>query len=181
MKPARAPAAIIEVRVEHVAQLFNSLDPSPFRSRDLDADAEAHIIEWARELNPHDQFALHIHMPKAEAAAAIERDVAGAIRHYFEDRAHAASRDLAEHFRTSWRYLSIGLPVLAACLIASQFVTRWLDEGTYARIIEESLIIVGWVANWKSIEALLYDWIPLKRGRDLYSRLAIARIEIIAI
>ena len=180
MPAAPALAAAIEVRVEHIAQLFNSLDPSPFRSRDLDADAEAHILDWARELPPHHPLALHIHMPKAEAAAAIERDVAGAIRHYFEDRARVSGRDLAEHFRTAWRYLSIGLPVLAACLIASQFVTHWLGEGTYARIFEESLIIVGWVANWKSIEALLYDWSPLKRTRDLYSRLARASIEIIA-
>jgi hypothetical protein len=30
----------IELRVERIAQLFHSLDPYPFRERDLDKDAE---------------------------------------------------------------------------------------------------------------------------------------------
>jgi hypothetical protein len=30
----------IELRIDKIAQLFNSLDPTPFRRRDLDPDAE---------------------------------------------------------------------------------------------------------------------------------------------
>ena len=36
----------------------------------------------------------------------------------------------------------------------------------------------GWVANWKPIEIFLYDWWPLARRRDLYRRLAAARVEV---
>ena len=80
--------------------------------------------------------------------------------------------------RNGRRYLSIGLPVLVACLIASQLIRTALGTGPFARALEESFIIVGWVANWKPIETFLYDWWPLQRRRDLYRRLERAVIEI---
>jgi hypothetical protein len=40
----------IEVRIETISQLFFNLDPSPFREKDLDKDAEEFIVSWAREL-----------------------------------------------------------------------------------------------------------------------------------
>lgn len=39
---------IIEVRLAELRQLFNAMDPSPFRDQDLDPRAEAFIVEWAR-------------------------------------------------------------------------------------------------------------------------------------
>jgi hypothetical protein len=45
---------VIELRVDEIAQLFHTLDPFPFRERDLDREAEEFIVGWAREL-PTDQ------------------------------------------------------------------------------------------------------------------------------
>lgn len=38
--PTRSAPTAIEIKVEEVSQLFNTLDPFPFRERDLDKDAE---------------------------------------------------------------------------------------------------------------------------------------------
>jgi len=38
----------IELKVRNINALFNSLDPAPFREKDLDAAAEAFIVGWAR-------------------------------------------------------------------------------------------------------------------------------------
>lgn len=43
---------LIEVHVADLQQLFHSLDPTPFRERDLDPKAEEFIAGWARELDP---------------------------------------------------------------------------------------------------------------------------------
>ena len=45
-----ASGYLIELRVNKVAQLFHTLDPFPFRERDLDKEAEEFIVGWAREL-----------------------------------------------------------------------------------------------------------------------------------
>ena len=69
--------------------------------------------------------------------------------------------------------------------MAEQIVGAIKDRSTdparqqeMARALEESFIIVGWVANWKPMETFLYDWWPLKRRRDLYRRLAAASVKI---
>ena len=41
----------IQLELKDIGQLFNSLDPSPFKERDLDRDAEEFIVGWARELH----------------------------------------------------------------------------------------------------------------------------------
>ena len=45
-----ASGYLIELRVNNVAQLLHTLDPFPFRGRDLDKEAEEFIVGWAREL-----------------------------------------------------------------------------------------------------------------------------------
>lgn len=171
-------SGLIEVRIKELAQLFNSLDPSPFHERDLDHDAEEHIVSWARELPDEAAITIVVHLPEVEAAKAHERRLDTAISHYFADRASMLERELRELFRIGRRYLSIGVAVLVVCLAASQLARAALGSGAMARVVEESLIIVGWVANWKPLETFLYDWWPLKRRRDLYRRLSDARISI---
>ncbi len=39
--------------------------------------------------------------------------------------------------------------------------------------------IVSWVANWRSIEILLYDWWPIVRHRNLLRRLSEAEVRIV--
>lgn len=170
----------IEVRITRISQLFNSLDPSPFRSRDLDADAEEHIVGWARELPMGQPIEIAIHVPPTEIALSEEMQLEQSILNYFSDRERKYQRDLREHFLNGWRYLAIGLPLLCVCLLASQLAANLLGEGAIARVVEESLIIVGWVANWKPIETFLYGWWPIMRTRNLFRQLSCAHIKIIA-
>src|SRR5258706_10179026 len=65
-RPTAANA--IELRVEKIAQLFHSLDPFPFREKDLDNDVEEFIVGWARELPPDKPLGIVIHLPETEAS-----------------------------------------------------------------------------------------------------------------
>jgi hypothetical protein len=171
-------ATPIQVRVENVSQLFDTLDPYPFPERDLDKDAEEYIVGWAREL-PRDQpIAIVIYVPSAELSKHDPRMLAEALNRYFEYRAGIVTRDLNELFRVGRTALLIGLAVLGFCLTAAQFAGRRLDDAPFSRFIQESLVILGWVANWKPIEIFLYDWWPLVRRRNLYRRLARAKVEL---
>jgi hypothetical protein len=41
---------LIEIRLREVRQLFHTLDPAPFREKDLDEGAEEYLIEACREV-----------------------------------------------------------------------------------------------------------------------------------
>lgn len=177
MPLSSAPNAI-QIRVDEVSQLFNTLDPFPFRERDLDKDAEDFIVGWARELSKHHPLQIVIHVPDAEKQTVHAGQVTEALNRYFEYRAGALSLDLKGLFRVGRLSLLIGLAVLAACLLLSRVVIQLFGEGEIGRYLNEGLIILGWVANWKPLEIFLYEWWPLTQRRNLYRRLAKAEVEV---
>ena len=48
------------------------------------------------------------------------------------------------------------------------------------RVLGEGLVIGGWVAMWRPIEILLYDWWPLRREIALRERLKDLTVELLA-
>ena len=173
-----APVTAIALRTATIAHLFSSFDPSPFRQKDLDAGVEEFITGWVRELPPAETFEIVVHLPQSEAALPDAARIPEAFAHYFTDRALHAEQDMRELFRVGRRFLAIGIMVLIACLTASQIAAAIIPNKVLAGVLEESLIIVGWVANWKPIEIYLYDWVPIRRRINLYRRLAAAPIRV---
>ena len=171
-------ASTIELSVREIAQLFETLDPYPFLQRDLDKDAEDFIVGWARELPRDHQLKILVHVPKSEADTPSGRELARSMKAYFAHRADAVRRDLRELFRIGRMSFAIGVGVLIGCVIAAQYVSAILGDGPFARVMEESLIILGWVANWRPLEIFLYEWWPIARRRNLYGRLAAAEITL---
>lgn len=168
---------VIELGVNDIAQLFHTLDPFPFRERDLDREAEEYIVGWARELAGRQAIRIRVHHPDTDAQAKAALELREAFGHYFSDRADAIQRDVNELFRVGRRSLAIGLAILITCLLLAHFVVGAVFGDPLRRLLEESLLILGWVANWRPLEIFLYDWWPLVRRRDLYRRLAKATIE----
>jgi hypothetical protein len=171
-------ATEIAIRAHTIGQLFNSFDPSPFREKDLDAGVEEFLVGWVRELPQAAPFTIVVDLPPAEAAKPDAASINDAFAHYFQYRAEASEHDLRELFRIGRRSLAIGVVVLIACLVASQVVATIIPNHMIARVLEESLIIVGWVANWRPIEIYLYDWLPIRRRIRLFRRLAAAPMQV---
>jgi hypothetical protein len=176
--PATPAPSTIELNIREVAQLFETLDPYPFHERDLDKDAEEFIVGWARELPRDGAFRIVVHLPEAEAKTRAAADLENGMKRFFAQRAEAVGRELRELFRVGRMSLAIGIAVLIACMAAAQYTHIVLGEGPATSVTRESLIILGWVANWRPLEIFLYEWWPLARRRNLYRRLAAAAIEL---
>lgn len=168
----------IEVSVDDIEQLYESLDPYPFHERDLDRDAEAYIVGWARELPRDHFFRIVVHVPAAALQAPGAVGLSRSMSRFFSLRAEDTARDLRELFRIGRMSLLIGIVVLGVCVAGSQYVGVLLGEGPLATVTRESLIIMGWVANWRPLEIFLYEWWPIARRRNLYRRLSVAKVEL---
>lgn len=166
----------IELKIREIGQLFQSLDPLPFRERDLDAAVEEYVVAWAREQGGARPIRILIHLPAEEAEREEAGHIADATRNYFAYRAEVVGWELSELFRVGRASLAIGLMVLALCVVLGAEVSSRIGEGYVGRFFDEGLIILGWVANWRPIQIFLYDWWPLTGRRRLYERLARATI-----
>jgi hypothetical protein len=164
---------LIEISLSRVQQLFNSLDPSPFHEKDLDADAESYIVGAAREFHLATPLKLLFHLPPAEipTAGRIEES----IHSYFAYRRDATRRDFRFLLRQGRIALVIGLAFLAACLSLRALISSTAVVGT---IESEGLAIAGWVAMWRPLEIFLYDWWPLRRMVRVYDKLARVPVEV---
>ena len=72
--------ASIEVHVELIDQLFNSIGPSPFHTRDMDPAADAYILNSAKALPKDVPLALIIHLDRPPTDEAKLRQVGRAIQ-----------------------------------------------------------------------------------------------------
>jgi hypothetical protein len=151
MEPGSVTA--IELRVDDVGQLFDTLDPFPFREKDLDRAAEEYIVGWARELPPEQPIVIVVHLPSGKASGKVAEDVGQAFSRYFDYRAGIIRRDLNELFRVGRRSLAIGVLVLVVTIGAAQIVVGTNPNATVARLFEESSLVLGWVANWRPLES----------------------------
>jgi hypothetical protein len=171
------PNTAIMLRLRELAQLFNSMDPSPFVERDLDADAEEYIMSWAHEL-PADrdlELVIQLSLPApADRVAGVE----DAVRRYFAARATIKRLEFGQLMRRGRLSLVVGSIFLASCLLLGQLVAK-SSGGPVADIIREGLTIAGWVAMWRPLEIYLYDWWPLFEERRRLDLLAKIRVRIV--
>jgi hypothetical protein len=169
--------AVIEIQVEKVSQIFDSLDPSPLSRRDLAARAEDYIVGSARELPARQPVTIVVHLPAEEAASLAAGQLAASFRNYFEDRAEHAAFELKDLLRVGRLSLAIGMAVLAGSLLVGVLLQK-LFEGVFGQYWIEGLIILGWVALWRPMEIFLYEWWPILRERNLYRHLATAEVVV---
>jgi hypothetical protein len=173
---ARPEEAVLSVRIARLEQLFDSLDPSPFRERDLDPRAEAFVVEWAREQRSDVPLALRIELAGDGAPhdASILRQ---AVAQFFESRAHATRQGLRRLLRNGRISLVIGLAFVAAANVIAAELLSGLGYG----IVQDSVVIGGWVALWRPLEIFLYDWWPIRAEARLYDRLAAMDVQIVPV
>ena len=170
---------VIEVHVNELGQIFNSMDPSPFHEKDLDPDAEEFIVDWAKELSREKPLALRVHLDKPAVTTKMADDLHEAVQTYFARRSNAARQRLRELFRIGRKSLAIGLAFLAICVLAGNWVERAWAGSRAAEIVRESLLIGGWVAMWRPLEVFLYEWWPIVRERRLFERLGAMPVRIV--
>jgi hypothetical protein len=168
----------IELRLRELAQLFDSFDPAPFHEKDLDRDAEEFIVAWALEHPPDAALVFRLHLPRDQQRLEPERVVQDAIRNYFTYRSSIARLEMRRNLQHGRQILVIGLTFLVAC-VGLHELWRSLGVGEWGRVVEEGLLIIGWVAMWKPLELLLYDWRPVLRRKRTYDNLSRMRVEVL--
>jgi hypothetical protein len=178
MKRNRLPIHNLELRVNELIQLFNSLDPTPFLNKDLDRSAEAFIESWASGCPPDSRLQITIHVKQLPSDGNATVLMTEAIHNYFNYRAGLVRGELTQLLKRGRTSLFIGLAFVSICLIAADTIAQ-IDASTVTTIARESLTIIGWVAMWRPVEIFLYDWWPLVRRIGVYKNLRYARVRVV--
>lgn len=169
-------AVIVEIRFTRLHQLFNALDPSPLPQRELDAEADAYIVDSVDEYPLPTPLKLVIHLPADQLDLPESRGLEAAVRNHYVWRLVDARRKMRALFRQGRISLFIGLAFLFLCGAARAF-TLTLVPTTASEIMAEGLLILGWVAMWRPLETFLYDWWPIRHRCRLFEKLSAVPVE----
>lgn len=167
----------IDIRLHSTQQLFDGRDPAPFRERDLDEDAVDYLYSAAEEISVSKPLKIVLQLEQSGAHSVSAVEIEAAIRAHFEHEREQVNRRLRQQRRFGHIALAVGLSALVALLTAAEMSHR-LPAGHTREILREGLVIGGWVAMWRPIEVLLYDWWPLVQKRKQIGRILTAQIEV---
>src|SRR2546428_1636748 len=139
--PIPPRCSVIEVHVGELKQLFDAIDPSPFRDRDLDPKAEEFIVGWAKDLPRDVALALVVDLDREAGLPDEAAVLRGAIHEFFRHRAERYRQRLRELLRLGRTSLVIGLVALAAAIALGDFFATLMKGSRIGEILRENLTI----------------------------------------
>jgi hypothetical protein len=170
-------SSCIDLNVRHSRQLFDGRDPAPFRERDLDEDVVEYLLAAAQEIPRRQSLKVVVTISEEPEPRLAPDAIVEAVREHFMHERGQIRRRLGEHVRRGRMFLSIGLAMLVVFLTFAE-LTLSLPSGPLRDILREGLVITGWVAMWRPLEVLLYDWWPLVDERRQVIRMLAAPVSI---
>ena len=150
---------------------------APYRKRTINRDAEDFIVEEAENLSRKEVIKVVVHLLSPESEK--KDDIEIALHRHFCYRKEQSQKKFKRVLQYGWRTLVIALGLLVVLFSLTEIGIRLWPENRIAMFIRESFIILGWVALWRPMELLLYDWYPIKRDIELFRRLEQSNVQVI--
>ncbi len=169
--------AEIELRIDRLEQLFDSLDPAPFHAKALDPNADAYLRDSAGERSSLHNLSISIHGP-ATLESCLEDIASGIHAHYKMASQHAERRH-----RRKRRVGSVALVAGTSILIVALLLRTWVVTigGSLGEVLAEGLLILAWVALWRPIETIGFDSWESRQERRLLSALAKVPVRLMVV
>ena len=167
----------IDIELRTARQLFDERDPAPFRERDLSEDAVDYIVGAAEEIAGRGLLNIVIWIAEPQTERVSDSTILEAVRGHFAYELARLERRIRQHLRLGQITLLGGFAMLVVLLTLAEVATM-LPYPHARQILREGLVIIGWVAIWRPLEFLLYDWWPRGRQRRLVRRILDSQILI---
>jgi hypothetical protein len=169
--------ACIDIKIRNVHQLFDLRDPSPFLERDLEEDAVDYIVGAAKDIGPAVPLKIVVWISEPSSPGLDDSTIADAIRGHFSYELVRLRRRARDEVREGQLALVLGTLCLMTFLTLAKLTPSVLS-GRVGEILSEGFVIMGWVAMWRPLDVLLYEWWPLARQRRLLTWIRDAEIAI---
>jgi hypothetical protein len=163
---------IISTVIGKYADIFNELDPAPFRKRDLDIDLRAYLEECSLDIPLKHKIILQFNVTNDPHDVEKEERIKAGLTTYFT----FVRNELKTKIRKS-REKSAAYTLASLLLLATSYSLRTsVAGGTVLATLFEGINIVGWVFLWEAISTLLFKNRDIKQRFSHYKRFCDAPI-----
>ena len=143
----RANSFIVKASITQYTDIFNDLDPSPLRKRDLDQDFIAYLVDCSLDIPLKYRLELHIECPKEIEDRTKEERAKAGISTYCNLSMLTTREELKNSYRKAVGYAVI---FIALVTIAFAFGPSF-ERHVITETLREGIFIGGWVFLWEAI------------------------------
>ncbi|QQR81282.1 MAG: hypothetical protein IPJ69_03870 [Deltaproteobacteria bacterium] len=166
----------IDIRLRSPLQLFDLRDPAPFHERDLDEDAVQYLTAAAEDIPFSQPLKIAFSFSESTEKDPTQKEViATAVQNHFDYEIDFLRLQMKRTRKKGMAFMVIGLTLLVICLTLSQIVNTFPDF-LMKPVLYEGFLIGGWVAMWRPIDLLLFDWWPMMEKMKYLKKLASAEV-----
>ena len=166
-------AFIIAAALEKYSDLFNMLNPSPLRKRDLNRDLRAYLEDCSSDISLKQDIILQFNLRKETRDEMKEEKIRQGLRTYFSFAASLLSSEVQRSYVKGAVYAGLSLIFL--------FVSYFLNSAIVGNLLLTTLIagisIIGWVFLWEAISTFTFRKRDVKTMIRHYKRFVRAQVR----
>jgi len=174
-KDPSSNAFIIKISIKSYNDIFNDLDPAPFRKRDLDPDLRLYIEESSADIPLKNKISIQFRAPMPIKDNDKEKKVIMGLKTYFQFVIRTFEKDIMQGYRKGAIYIVCSFLLLLSAYYLSSIIPDFFLLVT----LVEGLFIGGWVFLWEAIAVFAFKNREIRIKWKRYKRLNEAPMDFI--
>lgn len=165
----------IPVNVDTYNDLFNQLDPTPFRKRDLAPELMEYLDSCSAEIPLNYKVEVSILILKEARDYQREKEIIAGFKHYFFYQLNSIS----DRIRSSQKRVAKYVFISFMCITCSALLRGFFADNLFFDYVREGFTIGGWVFLWEAVSVNFIQRDDITLTMKLYERLSRSYIDIL--
>lgn len=166
-------AIIIGTTSERYTDIFNELDPAPFRRRDLNHDLRIFLEESSADIPLKNDIILQFNLSNETQDQKKEERIISGLKTYFNLIEHQLAGEINKSYQKGATYVIIAFLLL---LVAYSLRSITLGDAVFTTLVE-GINIGGWVFLWEAISTFAFKKRDVRNRKRHYARFGKAQIH----
>ena len=158
-RDSQTKAFIILVAIDEYTDVFNDLDPAPFRKRDIDPDLRDFLEGCSSDIPLKHDICICFTIPENVRDKEKEKRIRAALKTYFSFIMHTTRGKIRQSHTKNLVYILASFTLL----IGAFFLGNIIPKNVVFSALVEGLYIGGWVFLWEAISSLSF------KSKEIYS------------
>ncbi|MGA1821897.1 MAG: hypothetical protein ACMUIG_05165 [Thermoplasmatota archaeon] len=174
-KDSSSNAFIIKVSIRSYKDIFNDLDPAPFRKRDLDPDLRTYLEDSSIDIPLKNKISLQFSASEQIKDREKEKKVILGLKTYFQFIIRTFQKEISHEYRKGGVYIICSFVLL----LLAYYLSSIIPDHFLLITLVEGLFIGGWVFLWEAIAVVVFKNREIRLKLKRYRRLNKAPIRFI--
>ena len=158
---------IIQAAVNQYNDIFNELDPAPFKKRDINQELKDYLEDCSLDIPLRYNVILQFSIPKSARDHEKEKSIESGLKTYFSFLMKSLEKNLKRSYQKNFIYIITAFVLLLTASFTGTFIGT---KDVILFTLVQGLYIGGWVFLWEAISSFSFYNRDIKYEYRQYKR-----------